>query len=106
VAENSCDAHIGCLEDEVKKIDERVDRLVAMIPEQQDEQKRHASRELVRHLQDEASEHRKYLALVSSSDGSKCWDRTARDMSFGEPLLRGRATGAIHRSRRAEFARG
>ena len=64
MAETSWDGHIGYLEDEVKKIDERVDRLVAMIREQENEQKKQALRELVKHLQDEATEDRKYLALV------------------------------------------
>lgn len=64
MAENSWSAHIGYLEEEVKKLDERADRLEAGIPDQEDEQKKHASRELVKHLRDEASEHRKYLALV------------------------------------------
>ena len=64
MAETSWDGHIGYLEDEVKKIDERVDRLVAMIRQQENEQKKQALRELVKHLQDEATEDRKYLALV------------------------------------------
>jgi len=64
VAETSWDGHIDYLEDEVKKIDERVDRLVAMIRQQENEQKKQALRELVKHLQDEATEDRKYLALV------------------------------------------
>jgi hypothetical protein len=64
VPENSWSAHIAYLEDEVKKLDERADRLEASIPDQNDEQKKHASRELVQHLRDEVSEHRKYLALV------------------------------------------
>lgn len=64
MAENSWSAHIGYLEEEVKKLDERADRLEASVAGQEDEQKKHASRELVKHLRDEASEHRKYLALV------------------------------------------
>jgi prefoldin subunit 5 len=64
VAEDSWNAHIGYLEDEVKKIDERADKLEATIPDLENEQKKHALRELVKHLRDEASEHRKYLALV------------------------------------------
>ena len=64
MAETSWDGHIDYLEDEVKKIDERVDRLVAMIRQQENEQKKQALRELVKHLQDEATEDRKYLALV------------------------------------------
>ena len=64
VAEDSWNAHIGYLEDEVKKIDERADKLEATIPAVGNERKKHALRELVKHLRDEASEHRKYLALV------------------------------------------
>jgi prefoldin subunit 5 len=64
VAEDSWNAHIGYLEDEVKKIDERADKLEAMIPDLENEQKKHALRELVKHLRDEAREHHKYLALV------------------------------------------
>jgi hypothetical protein len=64
VAEDSWTAHISYLEDEVAKIDERADRLGAMIPDLEDEQKKYALQELVNHLRDEASEHRKYLALV------------------------------------------
>src|SRR5207302_4426381 len=62
VAEDSWNAHIGYLEDEVKKIDERADKLEAAIPDLENEQKKHALRELVKHLRAEASEHRKYLA--------------------------------------------
>jgi prefoldin subunit 5 len=64
VAEDSWNAHIDYLEDEVKKIDERADKLEATIPDLENEQKKHALRELVKHLRDEASVHRKYLAFV------------------------------------------
>lgn len=64
VAEDSWNAHIAYLKDEVKKIDERADKLEATIPDLENEQKKHALRELVKHLRDAASEHRKYLALV------------------------------------------
>jgi prefoldin subunit 5 len=64
MAEDSWNAHISYLEDEVKKIDERADKLEEMIPDLENEQKKHALRELVNHLRDEASYHRKYLALV------------------------------------------
>jgi hypothetical protein len=64
VADNSWSAHIGYLEAEVKKLDERADRLEASVAGQEDEQKKHASRELVKRLRDEAGDHRKYLALV------------------------------------------
>jgi prefoldin subunit 5 len=62
--EDSWNAHISYLEDEVKKIDERADKLEEMIPDLENEQKKHALRELVNHLRDEANYHRKYLALV------------------------------------------
>ncbi len=52
------------IDDEVKKIDERADKLEATIPDLENEQKKHALRELVKHLRDEASEHRKDLGLV------------------------------------------
>jgi hypothetical protein len=64
VAEDSWKAHIGYLEDEVTKIDERADKLEAIIPVLENEQKKHALRELLKQLRDEESKHRKYLALV------------------------------------------
>ena len=64
MAKDSWNAHIRYLEDEVKKIDERADKLEAAIPDLENEQKKHALRELVKHLRDAASEHRKYLAHV------------------------------------------
>ena len=64
MAEDFWNVHIGYLEDEVKKIDGRVAKLEAMIPGLESEQKKHTLRELVNHLRDEASEYRKYLALV------------------------------------------
>lgn len=64
MAEDSWNAHISYLEDEVKKLDERAARLEATIPHLENEQKKHALREFVKHLRDEASEQRKYLALV------------------------------------------
>lgn len=64
VVEESWSAHIDYLEDEVKKIDERAGRLEATIADLENEQKKHALRELVQHLRDAAKEHRKYLALV------------------------------------------
>ena len=66
-AGDSWNAHISYLEDEVKKIDERADRLGAMIPNLEDEPKKRALQELVNRLRDEASEHRKYLALVKQN---------------------------------------
>jgi len=64
MAQDSWNVHSGYLEDEVKKIDERADKLEEMISGPKNEQKKHALRELVNHLRDEASYHRKYLALV------------------------------------------
>lgn len=40
--EDSWNAHIGYVEDEVKKIDERADKLEATIPDLENEQKKHA----------------------------------------------------------------
>ena len=68
MAEDSWNAHIGYLEDEVKNIDERADKLEAPNPDLENEQNKHALRELVKHLRDEASEHRKYLALVKQKE--------------------------------------
>jgi hypothetical protein len=64
MAEDSWNAHLSYLADEVKKIDERADKLEQMIPDIENEQKKHGLRELVKHLRDEASYHRKYLELV------------------------------------------
>ena len=64
VADVSWNAHIKYLEDEVKKIEERADKLEKMIPDLKNEPKKHACRKLVSDLRDEASQHRKYLALV------------------------------------------
>ena len=64
MAEDPWKAHINYLEEEVKKIGERAEKLEAMIPDLESEQKKHALREIVRHLRDEVSEHRKFLALV------------------------------------------
>ena len=61
---DSLNSHISYLEDEVKKIDERADKLEAMTLDMESEQKKHAIRELVSHLRDQASEHCKYLALI------------------------------------------
>ena len=64
MAEDPWKAHITYLEDEVKKIGERADKLEAMIPDMESAQKKHALRELVRRLRAEASDHRKYLSVV------------------------------------------
>ncbi len=60
----SWNAHTSYLEDEVKKLDERAGKLEEMITDLENGQKKHALRELANRLRDEASCHRKYLALV------------------------------------------
>jgi prefoldin subunit 5 len=64
VADDSWNAHIKYLEDEVKKIEERAEKLENMIPDMKNEPKKHACRKLINDLRDEASQYRKYLALV------------------------------------------
>ena len=64
MTEDPWKAHINYLEAEVEKMVERANRLEAMIPDLKSDQKKHALRELVSHLRDDASEHRKFLALV------------------------------------------
>jgi hypothetical protein len=64
MTEDSLKAHLSYLEHEVKRTGERADKLEAMVPDLESEQKRHAVRELVSHLRDEVRERRKYLALV------------------------------------------
>jgi hypothetical protein len=64
LAEDSWNAHVAYLEEEVRKIGARAGKLAALIPDLKDEQKKHALQELLRQLRDEASEHCKYLALV------------------------------------------
>ena len=64
MAEDPWNAHIGYLEDEVKKLDGRAAELEATILDLENEQKKNALRECAKRLRDEASEHRKYLALV------------------------------------------
>jgi hypothetical protein len=64
LAEDPWKAHISYLEDEVKKIDARADKLEAMIAHAQSEQKKHVLREIVTGLRGQVSEHRKFLALV------------------------------------------
>ena len=58
--------HIDYLEEEVKKMDERADRTEAMIPTVEST-KQFALRQLVSGLRDEASERRKYLALMKQN---------------------------------------
>ena len=48
----------------MKKIDERAGKLDKLIPDMKNEPKKHACRELVNDLRDEASQYRKYFALV------------------------------------------
>ena len=50
MSEDSWNAHIRYLEDEVKKIEERVDTVENMIPHLEGEQKIYALREPVNHL--------------------------------------------------------
>jgi hypothetical protein len=64
MADYSWNAHTSYLEDEVKKLDERAGKLDEMITNLENGQKKYALRELVNRLRDEASSHRKYLALV------------------------------------------
>jgi hypothetical protein len=64
VAEDSWEAHISYLEGEVKRIDERVDKLEAIIPDLKNGPKSEGLRELVKRLRNEAAEHRKYISLV------------------------------------------
>ncbi len=63
-ADDSWNAHIRYLEDEVKKIDERAGKLDKMILDVKNEPKKHVCQKLVNGLRDEASQYRKYLALV------------------------------------------
>jgi hypothetical protein len=64
MAESPWEAHVVYLEEEIRKLDDRAQRLEKMIPDMTTEQKRHALRELTNRLRDEASEHRKYISLV------------------------------------------
>ncbi len=64
MADDSWNAHLKYLEAEVKKIDARAERLEKAIPDLKSEQKKYAVRELIHGLRDEASQYRKYLALV------------------------------------------
>ena len=64
MADDPLNAHITYLEEEIRKLTERADVLEAMIPSTESEQKKHALRELVVRLREEANEHGKYLALV------------------------------------------
>jgi prefoldin subunit 5 len=66
MAEDTWNAHIRYLEDEVKKIDERADKLEEMAEHLESETKKRLLQELVNHLRDEESYYRKYLALVKT----------------------------------------
>ena len=55
--------HIDYLEEEVRKMDERADRAEAMIPNTENS-KKYALRQFVSGLRDEASEYRRYIALM------------------------------------------
>ncbi|MGA7791571.1 MAG: hypothetical protein WCA19_00945, partial [Candidatus Acidiferrales bacterium] len=50
VADDSWNAHIRYLEDEVKKLDERAGKLEKMIPDMKNEPKKHACRKLINDL--------------------------------------------------------
>jgi hypothetical protein len=67
MAEDPWKVHISYLEAEVEKMVERANKLEAMIPDLESDQKKHALRELVSHLRDDVSEHLKFLALVKPS---------------------------------------
>jgi len=64
MADDSWTAHIAYLEDDVKKIAERVAKLEKMIPDLTNESRKHLCRKRIHDLRDQANEHRKYLALV------------------------------------------
>ena len=57
-------AHAKYLEEETEKISARADKLEAMVPDLDSEQKKDSLRELIIRLRNEVSEYRKYLALV------------------------------------------
>lgn len=56
--------HIAYLENEVKKMDERIAKLTEMIPALEDARKKRAATELIQRLRNEAREYRKYVTLV------------------------------------------
>ncbi len=64
MAESSWTEHISYLENEIKKIDERIAKLNQMIHGFEDVRKKRAATELIQRLRDEASQYRKYVALV------------------------------------------
>jgi hypothetical protein len=67
MSEASWKIHIGYLEGEVRKIDERADKLEALIAAPNNGQNKDALRRLLKQLRDEGTEHRKYLALVKET---------------------------------------
>ena len=67
MTEDSWKAHIDYLEGELLKIEDRADRLETMITSLKDDQREHALRELSDRFRHEASDLRKYLALVKPS---------------------------------------
>ena len=64
MSESAWNDHLRYLEDELKKMSERADKLEEMIATAEGPQKKLALREIVSHLRDEISDLRKYLALV------------------------------------------
>jgi hypothetical protein len=64
MTDSSVEAHIRYLEDEVQKIEAQADKVEATIATLENEQKKHALRELVGRWRDEVKEHRKYLAVM------------------------------------------
>lgn len=64
MGDDSWNEHVAYLEDEVKKIAARVEKLEKMIPDFKNEPREHLFRKRIRDLRDQANEHRKYLALV------------------------------------------
>ena len=67
MTESSWTDHVSYLENEIKKLDERIAKLDEMIPVLQDVQKKRAATDLIQRLRDEASQYRKYVALVKQA---------------------------------------
>ena len=66
MAADPLNAHILYLEDEIKNINERADKLEERISGLPTIQQKHVMREFVRRLREEADEHSKYIALVKA----------------------------------------
>jgi len=64
MTENAWNDHVRYLEDEVKKMAERAEKLEEMIPTVEEAQKKLALRKLVTQLRGEMSDLRKYLAVM------------------------------------------